>query len=469
MTAGRDGAGARPGPPEGLDELAQAQWLLGRAMVRARAGEDRGLAQAVRAHGEQLAHGLHALLRLARVHAPDNHAFDEPVAAFVRTVGALHRLLGAIHLATVEDQGFVNDVRIRGDARSGVRDLSAELGRHGVGGLTFHAALSGEHVRALAAGLSARAAPAGPRRALQLALRAAGVVSVELAGRYRFRTAAEEGGPGEVRRDAAAILPRLVALLGETFGNLGAGHLLNPLPLRRLASDVLDAGPQSPGFWPPYAGAPPAVAHAIEVTVVSLLLGRAAGLSQAMLQDAGVAALVHDAGHLDPAHGAGAPLARHAFLGARMVLRQRGFSEAKVRRLRAVLEHHRDYAGPDGRPVASAIGAILRVAEDYATGARLHAARATRAEVLGAMLRSAGTAYHPALPQLLANVLGLHPPGTLLELSDGTMSRVAVPCRGPDLFEHPVVRRLDPATGLPGGPLLDLAAPGPSVRRALPG
>jgi hypothetical protein len=92
----------------------------------------------------------------------------------------------------------------------------------------------------------------------------------------------------------------------------------------------------------------------------------------------------------------------------------------------------------------------------------------TRADALGAMLRAGGRYYHPALAQVLVNVLGRHPPGTLLELADGRIARVAAPPASPDRWELPPVQHLDPVSRAPAGPLLDLAT-GPGVRRVLPG
>ncbi len=84
------------------------------------------------------------------------------------------------------------------------------------------------------------------------------------------------------------------------------------------------------------------------------------------------------------------------------------------------------------------------------------------------MLKAAGTLYHPVLVQVMVNVLGRHPPGTLVELEDGRWGRVAAPARSPELWDRPLVRLLDPETGKPTGPIVDLAAGG-SVRAALPG
>jgi hypothetical protein len=159
-------------------------------------------------------------------------------------------------------------------------------------------------------------------------------------------------------------------------------------------------------------------------------------------------------------------LARHPVEGARLVLRQRGFSEAKLRRLRAVLEHHRDQADPAGPP--SAAGAVLRLAEDYANVVRLYGARVARADALGAMLKAGGRLYHPALVQAMINALGRYPPGTLVELADGGLGRAAAPARGPDLWDRPLVKRLDPKSRLPTGVLVDTFRDG-AVRRALAG
>lgn len=448
-----------------MDELSSAQAALGRALGRARAGEDRELAQRVREGGEAMAHMLGGLLKLTRTHSPDNRAFDAPVAEFGRALAALGEQLGTVHLVTVEDQVYVNDIRIRAEGKAGMKDLGAELRRHNTGGLSFHGPLDPGLIRRLVAGLAGPAAPATPRRSLGAWLEEQGVGSVELTGIYRFRTThADAGVP---RRDPAEVLARLLELMGETFENVAAGRVLNPLPLRRCVIEGLEAGIEAPAFWLGFPDCPPHASHAVEVAMVALLLGKAARLSSGALQDLGIAALIHDAGYLAPGVGEGpAALARHSLEGARILLRQRGLSEAKLRRLRAVLEHHRDFADAAARP--STFGAILRLAEDYVNVVRLYGAKVTRDAALGAMLKAGGRLYQPALAQLLVNALGRFPPGSLLELDDGRWGRSTAPARGADLWDKPLVRLLDPATRQPTGGLVDLARGG-AVRRALPG
>src|SRR5512143_593159 len=116
------------------DEITHAQDQLARALGRARIGEDRNLANQVRELGERLAHLLSGLLRMTRLHSPDNNAFNKPVEDLHTTLVQLTELLGSVHLVAVEDQVYVNDIRIRaGEKVSSLRELGTELERHNAG------------------------------------------------------------------------------------------------------------------------------------------------------------------------------------------------------------------------------------------------------------------------------------------------------------------------------------------------
>lgn len=445
-------------------DLQAAQSALSRALGRARAGEDRELAQRVREAGESAAQLLAGLLKMGRMHAAENRAFDAPVAELVRAVATLVELLGTVEIVTVEDQVYVNDVRLRDGAKGA--DLGPELAKHNVGGVTFHDRVSDRQVRALVSAFGRKPAEVAPRRALQDALKVAGAGAVELTPRFRFRTQADLA---EEARDPTEIMLRALRLVDETFDHLAGGRVLNPLPLRRVVSEILQVGPGAPALWEALGQGLPHANHAATVALVALLVGRGAGLSTAVLQDLGLAALLHDLGYAALAGGdvqGPEGLARHPGEGARLLLRQRGFHEAKLRRLRAVLDHHRDHADARGRP--SIDGQILRLAEDYATLLRVYGTRISPADALGAMARAAGSAYHPALTQLMVNALGAHPPGTLLELQDGRYARSVSPVRSPETFAAPLARVYDLRTRALSADRIDLAL-GPGVRRALPG
>jgi hypothetical protein len=451
-----------------LDEISHAQDTLARALGRARIGEDRALANLVRELGERLAHLLSGLLRMTHLHSPDNSAFNKPVADLQTALVQLHDLLGSVQLVAVEDQVYVNDIRIRtGDKASSIPELGAELQRHNAGGITFHLPQDGPAIRALVACLAGAPTAVEPRNGLAKALHAAGVSGLELQGRFRFRGASEDAREEKDPRDFVA---RALSATDEAFQNLAAGRVPNPLPMRRIVSEMLERGFAAEELWVERPDAPAYAFHQLRVAQLALVVGRALQLPQSVLQDLGTAALYHDCGYAAGGPGGGLAVAfeDHAAVGARLMLRQKGFHEAKTRRLLAILQHHRDANHPLG---AGLFGRVLRVAEDYDALAR-RSGQLPPTLALAAMLKWTRTRYDPVILQLLVNELGAYPPGTMLLLPDGRVVRSALPALHPDRFAAPLARCLRLADGTPAPPelpLVDLRGMTPlKVLRALP-
>ena len=443
-----------------LDDLSQAQEELGRALGRARIGEDRALFNLVRELGERLAYLLSGLLRMTRMHSPDNRAFDQPVSELHRTLVRLHETLGPIHLVAVEDQVYVNDIRIRGGEKdSGIRELGAELVRHNVGEVTFHEPLDDVAIRGLVGALGKDPAATEARTALASDLEAAGVHGLELHGRFQFRMAGGDASDITERQD---LLPRALAAIDEAYQNLFAGRVPNPLPLRRVVTELLEADLATEELWVDPPLAPALAQHLYRVTQLSLLIGRTAGLSDDVMQDLGVAALYHDCGYASAAATPGAPevtFEAHSAAGARLLMRQRGFHEAKTRRVLVALQHHQD---ANARPRPGLFGRIARIAEDYDTLSR-RSGKLSPTLALAAMLKAAGAFYDPVLLQLLINALGAYPPGTLLQLEDGRIVRSVAPSLVPESFTTPRARcqhNADGSSAAPDYPLVDLREAG---------
>ncbi len=423
------------------DELSRAQERLARTLERARASEDRELAGRVRDEGSQLVHQLNGLLRMCRLHSLENKAFEKPLRDLARTLGSLVELLGTLTLALVEDQVYLNEIRIRlDDAQGGTAELGAELLRHGLGGLRFYLPSSEQELRRFVACFAAKPDPQAPRAALRASLQLEGLEGIELLGRFRVRAATGNGGPS----DSGDALKRCAQAVVDSFDNLGRGRLFNPLPARRAVAELLASRREREGLTVDPPGCPPHVAHALRVCRLALLLGRELGLSHGQLQDLGVAALLHDVGYAE-AERPGAPppdFDRHPSAGARLLLRQRGFHLSKVRRVRAVLGHHRPATGQRHPP--SLLSRLLRVGEDYDTLVRR--AGLLPRDALARMTGAAGSAYDPLSLQAFVNALGACPPGTRVTLTDGRSGVVVAPGQGQRGFTHPVVavdRRAD--------------------------
>lgn len=446
------------------DDLAQAQAGLSRGIALSRAGEQRDLAPQLREKGEQLVAKLAAFLKPTAPGPIENKSMETLAEETLGALTPLVDLLGTVRLVTVDDQVYLNDLRIRTDGRGGGKDLGRTLMRHNVGGLSFHSALPVDELMGLRSAFLGEPSPVAPRRALADQLSREGLSSIALSGISRVEDSSEEPPRS---RGPADVATRLRALVADSFERVASGREIDPVPLRRVVLEVIDVGLGASAFWAPSKEGPGFVGHAVEVALVALLTGRAAGLSPYYLSDLGIAALVHDIGYLRSAPGEDpASLQKHGLEGARVLLRKKGFHEAKVRRVRAVLEHHRDYSSPLGRP--SLGGALLRLAEDYANAIRFYGTKVTRPDVLGAIVRAGGTLYDPVLAQLMVNSLGAFPPGTFLLLGDGRLVRVAAPPTGPERFHVPLVQYTDPATRLPAGELFDLS-PAEDVREVLPG
>ncbi len=432
------------------------QGRLERTLRRAWAGEDRELATRVRERGEGLVRQLYGAVRMTRLHALDNQAYDKPILELGETLTELVDLLGAVHLVAVEDQVYVNDVRVRLDPRTDLgRLLGEELRRHRVGGLTFHGVPDPLDLRSLVALFARQPDPRKPRQVLQGVLVSHGIDCIELTGVFRYRTSGERAAPQ--RGDVARVAFRAAALVDAAFDNLGANRIPNPLPIRRAVTDILEAGAGAVGLWQEHDVASAYSAHSLRVALTSMLIGRGLNLSDEALQDLGVAAMFHDVGYAaregaesmdgeDDAELAGypPPLERHPSAGARLLLRQRGFHAAKIHRVLATLHHHRDCEDDRGRPLL--FGRILRIAEAYDNLQRPDGGDRSPPDALRSLKRYAGSRYDPVLVQLLVNTLGCYPPGTMLQLEDGRVVRSVSVARNQATFDKPLcelVRRAD--------------------------
>lgn len=459
--------------------LIEAQDSLGRALERARAGEDRELAAQVRDHGHQLVRLIFGLLRMTKVHAVDNEAFEKPLVELHETLRALIGLLGVVHCIAVEDQVYVNDVRIRfQDRADGGGELGGELRRLGIGGLSFHTVPEVEHLRVLVRGFAKPPVGAVSRQALAAQLASRGADGLELHGLFRFRVSGEEEAEVEVQ-DARVVANRATCVVDETWDNLVGSRVPNPLPLRRAVTEILHMGPGLEGLWDDPRGASAFGGHTLRVCRYALFLAQGCGLSDEAVQDLGLAAMFHDIGYSvregsrppsgsDPGEpGFAPPYERHTGAGARVLLRQRGFHEAKIRRALVALEHHRDYDDARGRP--SLFARILRICEDYDNLVRRRGGRLSPPLAMATLVSGAGTRYDPVLLQVFVNVMGRYPPGTLLQLADGRIVRSIGTARSPQTWELPEARVEADAHGrrVEGEyPMIDLAD-GPAIVREL--
>lgn len=440
-------------------DLETSQSQLGKTLDKARAGEDKELASEIRDSGERFIRQMFGAMRLTGIHDLENAAYDKPIAELVNTTSELVDLLGAVHLVAVEGQVYINDVRVRMDERM---DIGGKLGHilrtYGLGGVSIHSKIEGSAFRRFVEGFAEKPDPDGKSRVnMQKKLMGHGVDTIELQGVYRLRVGGERADAADV--DQGRVARNATALVEATVDSLGQSRMPNPLTIRRVVTEMLDAGPDGEGMWEEAAASDKFSAHTVRVGLLCMMIGKGLELSKEVLQDLGVAAMFHDVGYAAregavPASGdkpaiAGyaPPFERHAAAGARMLLRQRGFHEAKIHRALATLHHHRDYGGIGDRP--SLFGRVLHVAEAYDTllrGAGLPK-KPRPPTVLKKLWAHSGTRYDPVVLQALTNELGKWPPGSVLRLADGRVVQVTSTARSPQTWARPNCRVLQDETG----------------------
>ena len=445
------------------DEILESQERLGKALDRARAGDDRALATAVREDGELFVRVFYGLLRMIRLHDLDNQAFAKPIQEFVVVTSRLCGLLGALNVVCVEEQVYINDIRIRFDERAeSGRMMGVELLRHRIGGLSVHADLTEEQVKSMVHVFAAEPDENAPRTAIAQALSKKGIDAIELFGVFRFRVT----GEAEVKvsaesfhseEEVVALVDRGADLVEDSLDNLGANRMPNPLPMRRVVTEIIEGGVGAEGLWDEPGASNPFSAHVVRVARIAMVVGKAIGLSDEAMQDLGVAALFHDMGYgaregavaasggKDAIEGYAPPFERHAAAGARLLLRQRGFHPAKILRILSTLQHHDDFDRKDGKP--SLFARIIRIAEDFDNMIRTKGGGLTSTEAISMMIPHSGTRYDADLMQIFVNSMGKYPPGTMMLLDDGSIAVSIGVCRSKETFEKPVVRVVRDATG----------------------
>ncbi len=427
-----------------------AQEDLEKTLEKARAGEDKELAAKVREVGERLGKRLMGCIRLFQIHDKGNAAFNQPMEELEEVLQSLSGLLGAIHVVLVENQVYVNDIRVRFDPRNDQgMDLNEAFNRHLIGGLSFHEVPDNLSLRKLLEKIAGpEASDDHPRRSLVTWLENNGMSFVELQPVYRFRMHGEERKRQD--KEFQKVYSGSTFKVSETWNNMESGRHPNPVGLRRLITDFIDLteGQESEELMTATNDdrAPPHVRHTLHVTALALLIGKELRLPEAELADLGVAGMYHDMGYTEKEDGFAPPFERHGSCGARVLLRQRGFHESKIYRLLSCLQHHRDF---DDERTPSLFARILRVADDYdtLTRPRRDGPMMVPPDALTRMCSQAGTYYDPLILQVFVNRLGRYPPGSILALTDGRWGVVLSSNRGAGLFEKPIVRIAREADG----------------------
>lgn len=219
--------------------------------------------------------------------------------------------------------------------------------------------------------------------------------------------------------------------------------------------------------------------HAMNVAVLSLLIGKTAGCNEDEMRSLGLGALFHDAGKVDvPSRvlrNAQRTAAEEQFYQAHVgygIKNVGGIKDMPVPAKNIIACHHERWDG-SGFPNRLAQVKIPKLARMVAIANRydnlcnpfdLHAAK-TPAEAVSFMFKHEAGYFDPDLLKLFVKALGVYPPGSFVALTDGSIGLV-VETNSQDLL-HPLILLYDPSVPRSEALLLDLREAGTKVESAI--
>jgi HD-GYP domain-containing protein (c-di-GMP phosphodiesterase class II) len=201
------------------------------------------------------------------------------------------------------------------------------------------------------------------------------------------------------------------------------------------------------------------ISHSTNVAILSVVLGQRLGLTKARLGELCLAAFLHDAGKLEiDADILAKPgglteeewqrMRRHPALGTKVLLSRLQPGVSSMRAVVVAFEHHLRY-DLGGYPATWAkkeltlFGRIVSIADvfDAMTTARVYREHNfTPYEALDHLFKHSGSSFDPVLVKLFAEMMGLYPLGTVVELTTGELAVVVQPPVPGGSLDRPQVR-----------------------------
>ncbi len=425
--------------------------------------------------GPQLVMRLHGLLRSVRLYNVSNQAVQTQITQMMETLGAVMEDEASLYMSG--EHFYVNGVRIKIETSQldHFRAVAAEFASRNLGGLRFtsglsrtelatfvqmfaaaHDAAQGENLPGAVA--DAKVTHIVPVLACDIAAQtssAQAIAAQTMAAAPPARAAGRAGGAGggggpEERARARSTFWRAVSGSGAALANSARTHKPAMAMARRIVQPLVDTimrGEYSIlGLTALKNHDEYTYAHCVNVSLLSIAIGRRLGLPRTTLASLGVASLFHDLGKLavpvEVLKKAGKLsdeewrlVQRHPIEGVKLVSRHPGLTGLSVDAMRVCLQHHQTYDGGGyprfARPCRqSTLVRIVAAADCYdaMTGHRAYRRRPmTGFEALQQLVGREASHFDPAVLWGLVQCVGLYPAGTVMLTKSGHTVLAASP------------------------------------------
>jgi len=275
----------------------------------------------------------------------------------------------------------------------------------------------------------------------------------------------EATGVGEILRDLGSRPNEACGRAKSAVGRL-VGSLLNA---ESVAVHLVNMKVKEPGL----------AHHAMNVVVLSLLLGKAARLSEEEMRWLGLGCMFHDIGKVDVPtrvlRNAQRTAAEEQFYRAHVgygIKHAATIGDLPVPVKNVIACHHErwDGAGFPNRLAGAKIPRLARIAaianryDNLCNPFDLKTAK-TPSEAVAFMFKQEKDNYDPELLQLFVKAVGVYPPGCFVTLSDGSVGLVVETNSG-DLL-HPLIMLYDASVPRNEALLLDLRETESTIEAAI--
>jgi hypothetical protein len=378
----------------------------------------------LREYGLQVATRLIAVLRTGRAYAIDNPVFVGQLEQLLEALEPVLAAAGEARLTSIEGDLHLNGtgLPVRAASARFTEQMAHELRVRSLAGLAFQHGLAMAELELFMRFFLPSEVYKGHE--LARACDAHGIRRVTPL-LWADEPAVAEGPAPEAPAHYQDALEACARALHDAAWLLGAGppQGVSSHHYKRVVAPLVDAAlagqPISAGLADLDTTGDRRESRAVHLALLAVSLGAQLGLPRTPLAELGAAALLHGA-DTDDAGGA-APVSRALLRRARLA----PLDAPMMAALRTVLPP----AGGDGRRSdACPLAGILRLADAWvslATQRSRGVPARTPSEALGMVLGPLAPEFHPALLAALVRALGLHPPGQLVELDDGSVARVA--------------------------------------------
>jgi HD-GYP domain-containing protein (c-di-GMP phosphodiesterase class II) len=418
---------------------------------------------------QDLALALSAAVRTAAYYDPDNGVMRQSAALLVRLLSGRLRDESPITIAVHSHCVFVQKARVRSTIATFPRfaQLVDLYGSWGIQALSFFQGLTEEEVMRLLMVLAREKE------------RSADILAATLRKRETVRIQVDLPESAGAPHAAAASLEAYAGCLQiakDMQSQPATTQEMSLRHLRHVTQAVVDQVLSDPRSlialstikdFDDYL-----ISHSTNVAILSVVLGQRLGLSKTQLGELCLAAFLHDTGKLEiEADILTQPrslskqewheMERHPALGTEVLLSQLRPGVSSMRAAVVAFEHHLRYdmAGYPKTWIKKEItlfGSIVSIADVYdaMTTARVYRTRNfTPYEALDYLIKNAGTCFDPVLVKLFAQMMGVYPLGTVVELTTGEFAIVVRPPAPGGPLDRPQVRVLQ---GEESGRLIDL-------------